>query len=79
MFHCRLCTYAQYRICVTDTRWGSVYKMMLKYVALCEATNHFRDCSFKAATRNLVPSYRLSVLMMMSLLSTKLFLRWSPY
>jgi hypothetical protein len=40
-----------------DTRWGSVYKMMLKYVALCEATNHFRDCSFKAATRNLVPSF----------------------
>ena len=31
--------------------------MMLKYVALCEATNHFRDCSFKAATRNLVPSF----------------------
>ncbi len=24
---------------------------------LCEATNHFRDCSFKAATRNVVQSF----------------------
>ena len=40
-----------------DTRWGSVYKMLKKYIELCEETNHFRDCAFKAATRNLVPSF----------------------
>ena len=39
-----------------DTRWGSTYRMLLKYVSLCEATNHFRNCAFKAGTRNLVPS-----------------------
>ena len=29
-----------------DTRWGSTYKMLEKYLKLCEATNHFRDCAF---------------------------------
>ncbi len=40
-----------------DTRWGSVYKMLLKYTKLCDATNHFRDCSFKSSTRSLIPSF----------------------
>ena len=38
-----------------DTRWGSTYAMLVKYLKLSEATNHFRDCSFKAGTRNLIP------------------------
>ena len=40
-----------------DTRWGSTFRMLLKYLALCEATNHFRDCAFKRDTRNLIPSF----------------------
>ena len=39
-----------------DTRWGSTYAMLVKYLKLSEATNHFRDCSFKAGTRNLIPT-----------------------
>ena len=38
-----------------DTRWGSTYAMLVKCLKLSEATNHFRDCSFKAGTRNLIP------------------------
>lgn len=41
-----------------DTRWGSTYRMLLKYKKLCEATNNFRDCAFKVGTRNLVPLYQ---------------------
>ena len=29
--------------------------MLVKCLKLSEATNHFRDCSFKAGTRNLIP------------------------
>ena len=42
---------------INDTRWGSVYKMLLKYVALCKATTQFRECSFKFATRQLVSNF----------------------
>jgi len=41
-----------------DTRWGSTYRMLLKYIKLCDATNHFRDCAFRAGTRNLVPVFQ---------------------
>ena len=41
-----------------DTRWGSTYRMLEKYLKLCEETNHFRDCAFKAGTRNLIPSFQ---------------------
>ena len=34
--------------------------MLEKYVKLCDATNHFRDCSFKAGTRNLIPTFERS-------------------
>lgn len=41
-----------------DTRWGSTYRMLEKYLKLCEETNHFRDCAFKAGTRNLIPTFQ---------------------
>ena len=42
----------------SDTRWGSTYRVLVKYIKLCDATNHFRDCALRAGTRNLVPVYQ---------------------
>ena len=42
-----------------DTRWGSTYAMLQKYLELCKATNHFKECSFSRSTKNLIPIYKL--------------------
>ena len=35
-----------------DTRWNSIFEMILRYLELCEKTNHFRSCvGLSAGTR----------------------------
>ena len=41
-----------------DTRWNSIFEMILRYLELCEKTNHFRSCvGLSAGTRTLVPTH----------------------
>lgn len=41
-----------------DTRWNSIYRMLLRYLEMCESTDHFKECiGLNASTRALIPTH----------------------